>query len=218
VVFEVAGDWQGATVSAPVWGMFNVYNLLAVIGTLLAAGAPLATATAAVGAIAPVPGRMNALGGADAPLVMIDYAHTPDALQKALEALRPVAQQRSGGLVVVFGCGGDRDPGKRPIMGAVATGGADAVFLTSDNPRGEDARAIIDQIATAAPGARVVVDRAAAIAEAVASADAADVVLVAGKGHETYQEIAGRRLPFSDHDVASKALDNRRSAMPGGRT
>jgi len=110
---------------------------------------------------------------------MIDYAHTPDALQKALAALRPVAQQRGGRLVVVFGCGGDRDPGKRPIMGDVATGGADAVFLTSDNPRGEDARAIIDQIAAAAAGARVVVDRAAAIAEAVASAGAADVVPLA---------------------------------------
>lgn len=217
VAFETAGDWPGATVSAPVWGMFNVYNLLAVIGTLLAAGAPLGMATAAAGAIPAVPGRMNALGGGAEPLVMIDYAHTPDALQKVLEALRPVAQQRGGRLVAVFGCGGDRDPGKRPVMGEVAVRAADVVYLTSDNPRGEDARAIIDQIAAAAPGAHIVVDRAAAIGAAVAAAGTADVVLVAGKGHETYQEVAGRRLPFSDHDVASRALDNRRSAMPGGR-
>jgi len=218
LAFELAGDWQGVTVAAPVWGMFNIYNLLAVVGTLLAAGAPPGTAAAAAGGIAPVPGRMNALGGTAGPLVVIDYAHTPDALEKVMQALRPVAQQRGGRLVVVFGCGGDRDPGKRPAMGEAATRGADVIYLTSDNPRGEDAQIIIAQIARAAPGARVVVDRAAAIDAAVDAAAAADVVLLAGKGHEAYQEIAGRRLPFSDHDVASRALENRRSAMPGDRS
>ena len=218
VEFELAGDWLGASVAAPVWGMFNVYNLLAVVGTLLAAGAPIGIATSSVGAIQPVPGRMNALGGVDAPLVMIDYAHTPDALHKALEALRPVARQRGGRLAVVFGCGGDRDPGKRPVMGEIAARDADTVTLTSDNPRGEDPQAILDQIASAAPGARVVADRATAITQAIASAASADVVLLAGKGHETYQEVAGRRLPFSDHVVALKALENRSFAMPGDRS
>jgi UDP-N-acetylmuramyl-tripeptide synthetase len=218
VEFELAGDWHGARVVAPVWGMFNVYNLLAVVGTLLAAGAPLGIAASALGTIKPVPGRMNALGGVGAPLVMIDYAHTPDALHQALEALRPVARQRGGRLAVVFGCGGDRDPGKRPVMGEVAVRDADMVMLTSDNPRGEDPQAILDQIASAVPGARVIADRAAAIAEAIASAATADVVLLAGKGHEAYQEVAGRRLPFSDHVVAVKALENRSSELPGDRT
>lgn len=218
VEFDLAGDWHGARVVAPVWGMFNVYNLLAVVGTLLAAGAPLGIAANAAGTIKPVPGRMNALGGVGAPLVMIDYAHTPDALHQALEALRPVARQRGGRLAVVFGCGGERDPGKRPVMGAVAARDADTVMLTSDNPRGEDPQAILYQIASAAPGARVIADRAAAIAEAIACAAPADVVLLAGKGHEDYQEVAGRRLPFSDHVVALKALENRSSEMPGGRT
>jgi UDP-N-acetylmuramoyl-L-alanyl-D-glutamate--2,6-diaminopimelate ligase len=202
---------------APVWGMFNVHNLLAVVGTLLAAGAPIGIAAAAVSALTPVPGRMNALGGERAPLVVIDYAHTPDALEKALQALRPVATQRGGRLVLVFGCGGDRDAGKRPLMGELAARNADTVILTSDNPRSEDPQAILDQIAVAAPGARVVADRANAIALAISVAAQADLVLVAGKGHETYQEVAGRRLPFSDHDVALKALENRSSVLSGDR-
>jgi UDP-N-acetylmuramoyl-L-alanyl-D-glutamate--2,6-diaminopimelate ligase len=217
VEFEIAGDWHGVTVMAPVWGMFNVHNLLAVVGTLLAAGAPIGIAAAAVSALTPVPGRMNALGGERAPLVVIDYAHTPDALEKALQALRPVATQRGGRLVLVFGCGGDRDAGKRPLMGELAARNADTVILTSDNPRSEDPQAILDQIAVAAPGARVVADRANAIALAISVAAQADLVLVAGKGHETYQEVAGRRLPFSDHDVALKALENRSSVLSGDR-
>ena len=217
VRFEVAGDWSGVTVAAPVWGMFNVHNLLAVIGSLLASGAPIGLAAGAVAALTPVAGRMNALGGTGAPLVVVDYAHTPDALDQALAALRPVARQRGGALAVVFGCGGDRDPGKRPLMGEVAARAADRVILTSDNPRGEAPLAILDQIAAGAPGARVIVDRAAAIDSAIADAADADVVLVAGKGHETTQEIGAARLPFSDHDVALKSLHNRTSIRTGGR-
>jgi UDP-N-acetylmuramoyl-L-alanyl-D-glutamate--2,6-diaminopimelate ligase len=119
--------------------------------------------------------------------------------------------------VLVFGCGGDRDAGKRPLMGELAARNADTVILTSDNPRSEDPQAILDQIAVAAPGARVVADRANAIALAISVAAQADLVLVAGKGHETYQEVAGRRLPFSDHDVALKALENRSSVLSGDR-
>ncbi len=216
VLFELAGDWGRATVAAPVWGMFNVSNLLAVIGTLLATGAPLALAVEALAALKPVPGRMNALGGAGQPLVVIDYAHTPDALEKALATLRPLATQRGGQLKVVFGCGGERDPGKRAPMGEVASRLADVVILTNDNPRNEDPQRILDQIAAGARDARLIAGRAAAIALAVGGAAIADVVLVAGKGHETTQEIGGRRLPFSDHEVVRSALDNRASQLTGG--
>ncbi len=208
--FTVTSDWGSAAIAAPVWGGFNVSNLLAVMGTLIAAGVPFDAAAQAIEKIEAVPGRMNALGGKDAPLVVIDYAHTPDALDKALAALRPLAAARGGALRVVFGCGGDRDPGKRPLMGEVAGRAADAVMLTSDNPRSEAPDAIIAAIARGiAKPHLVVADRAQAIARAVSGAGAADVVLIAGKGHERYQETAGRKLPFSDHDVARSALDNR---------
>ncbi len=208
--FTVTSDWGVTDVAAPVWGLFNVSNLLAVIGTLIAAGVPFESAARAVEQIHAVPGRMNALGGKDAPLVVIDYAHTPDALEQALATLRPLATARGGALRIVFGCGGDRDAGKRPLMGAVAERGADAVMLTSDNPRSEAPEAIIAAIAHGMHKPHLVVaDRAQAIARAVGGAGAADVVLIAGKGHERYQEMAGRKLPFSDHDVARKAIDNR---------
>jgi UDP-N-acetylmuramoyl-L-alanyl-D-glutamate--2,6-diaminopimelate ligase len=144
------------------------------------------------------------------PLVVIDYAHTPDALEKVLLALRPVADARGGRLIAVFGAGGDRDPGKRPAMGAAAARIADRVLLTSDNPRGEDPLEIIRQIAKGMEkGHEVEVDRAGAIGKAVADADARDVVLVAGKGHEDYQEIAGKRSAFSDEATARAALARR---------
>ena len=209
VRFAVTSDWGSAEVAAPVWGEFNVSNLLAVLGTLIAAGVPFDAAVQALGEIAPVPGRMNALGGAGAPLVVIDYAHTPDALEKALLALRPLAQSRTGALRVVFGCGGDRDPGKRPLMGAVAERHADSVMLTSDNPRSEAPSAIIAAIEQGMTKGRLVVpDRARAIARAIQGAGVHDVILIAGKGHERYQEVGGRKLPFSDHDVARAALQN----------
>ncbi len=198
-----------AEIQAPMVGEFNVSNLLAVLGTLLASEAPLDKAAAVLARLTSPPGRMQSLGGAGLPLAVVDYAHTPDALEKALLALRDTAAVRGGRLVCVFGCGGNRDPGKRPLMGEVAARQADAVILTSDNPRDEDPQAILDDIARGAPGApnvRLIADRAVAIKAALAEADARDVVLIAGKGHEAYQEIAGRRLPFSDVECAVAAL------------
>jgi len=159
----------------------------------------------------PVPGRMQQVG--DRPLVVIDYAHTPDALDKVLQALRPVARERGGRLIAVFGAGGDRDAAKRPVMGRVVSRLADRVVVTSDNPRSEDPGRIIDAILGGMAGnCEIEVDRAKAIEAAIAGADDADVVLIAGKGHESYQEIAGRRLPFSDASVARAALQRSRRA------
>jgi len=198
-----------ADIEAPVVGEFNVANLLAVLGTLLASGVALDRAAAVLRRLTSSPGRMQAVGGEGQPLAVIDYAHTPDALDQALAALRETAAARGGRLVCVFGCGGNRDPGKRPQMGEVAARRADAVILTSDNPRDEDPQAILADIARGAPGARTIADRAEAIRAALAQADARDVVLIAGKGHEAYQEIAGRRQPFSDVDCAVAALASR---------
>ncbi|WP_295545132.1 UDP-N-acetylmuramoyl-L-alanyl-D-glutamate--2,6-diaminopimelate ligase [uncultured Pseudacidovorax sp.] len=199
-----------AMVATTLVGDYNVANLLGVIGTLRALGMPLGDAAAACARLGSVPGRMDVVAAeASLPLVVVDYAHTPDALQKALAALRPFAAARGGRLWCLFGCGGDRDAGKRPLMGAVAERGADRVVVTSDNPRSESPQAIVDQIGaglSAPQAARIVVDRAAAIAEALAEAAAQDVVLLAGKGHEDYQEVAGRRLPFSDRAQAQAAL------------
>jgi len=159
-----------------------------------------------VGALDPVPGRLERVGGGGTPLVVIDYAHTPDALEKALEALRPTVAAGHR-LVCVFGCGGDRDAGKRPLMGDAAARLADHVIVTSDNPRGETPGAIIDQILAGISGdAESIEDRQVAIFSAVHQARPGDVVLLAGKGHETYQEIAGVRHPFSDGEVARAAL------------
>ena len=152
------------------------------------------------------PGRLERVGGGATPLVVIDYAHTPDALDKALEALRPTVGAGHR-LVCVFGCGGDRDAGKRPLMGQAAARLADHVIVTSDNPRSEAPGAIIDQILAGIPGgAESIEDRQVAIFSAVHQARAGDVVLLAGQGHETYQEIAGVRHPFSDGEIARAAL------------
>ncbi len=188
-------------------GRFNVANVLGVIGVLLAAGLPLDAAAQAAGRLEPPAGRMQRLGGVGRPLVVVDYAHSPDALDKCLGALRDIARAQGGRLICVFGCGGDRDRGKRPQMGEAASRHADLVWLTSDNPRSEDPAAIIGEIR---PGVSVPheirVDRRDAIAEAIAAARADDVVLLAGKGHEPYQEIGVRRVPFSDLDEARKGL------------
>jgi UDP-N-acetylmuramoyl-L-alanyl-D-glutamate--2,6-diaminopimelate ligase len=194
-------------VEASVLGHFNVSNLLAVIGALLAQGFALPAVLDAVRHLQPVPGRLQRLGGNGAPLVVIDYAHTPDALEKALAALRPTVAAGHR-LVCVFGCGGDRDPGKRPLMGEVAARLADHVVVTSDNPRGEDPHAILEQVVGGMPrgGAEVIEDRQVAIFSAIHHAQPGDVVLLAGKGHETYQEIRGVRHPFSDSEVAAAAL------------
>jgi UDP-N-acetylmuramoyl-L-alanyl-D-glutamate--2,6-diaminopimelate ligase len=208
--FRVEGDWGEGEVAAPVLGAFNVSNLLAVIATLLASGVKLPAALAAVTRLAPVPGRLERLGGASAPLVVIDYAHTPDALEKALAALRPVVAAGHR-LLCVFGCGGERDRGKRPIMGEAAARLADHAIVTSDNPRGEDPQAIIGEVLSGARGGSVeaVADRQVAIFSAIHNAKPGDIVLIAGKGHETWQEIAGVRHPFSDAEVALAALEAR---------
>ncbi len=208
--FRVESEWGAGEVAVPMLGTFNVLNLLAVIATLLASGVELAAALAAVAKLKPAPGRLERLGGGAAPLVAIDYAHSPDALEKALDALRPiVAAERR--LFCVFGCGGDRDAGKRPIMGEAAARLADHVIVTSDNPRGEDSQAIIEQILAGVLDGSVesIADRQVAIFTAIHQARPGDVVLVAGKGHETYQEIAGVRHPFSDAEVALAALEAR---------
>jgi UDP-N-acetylmuramoyl-L-alanyl-D-glutamate--2,6-diaminopimelate ligase len=201
---------DGVRFEVPVVGRFNAANLLAVIGALLAGDESLEDIAAVLRHLEPPPGRMQAVGGNGQPLVVVDYAHTPDALEKALTALRETAATRGGRLVCVFGCGGDRDPGKRPMMGAMAERLADRVLLTSDNPRGEDPEEIIAGIAagmTHEPAVQS--DRAAAIRAAIIDADARDVILLAGKGHEPYQEIAGVRHPFADLDHARRALENR---------
>jgi UDP-N-acetylmuramoyl-L-alanyl-D-glutamate--2,6-diaminopimelate ligase len=156
--------------------------------------------------IQPPPGRMQTLGGDAQPLVVVDYAHTPDALEKVLATLREIVS--GGRLICVFGCGGNRDSGKRPLMGRAAAQGADEVWVTSDNPRNEDPRRIIDDILPGISGKpRVEPDRARAIFEAIGQAHQGDVVLIAGKGHEDYQEVAGERHPFSDVAVSKKALE-----------
>ena len=204
-------ELNGATLATLLVGRFNASNLLAVAGALLTRGERLEAIAAALRAIRPPPGRMQALGGHGMPLVVVDYAHTPDALEKALGVLRETAAARGGRLVCIFGCGGERDPGKRPQMGAIAEALADRVVLTSDNPRGEDAQAIIAAIAAGMRRApQVQADRARAVAEAVADAGARDVILLAGKGHEPYQEIAGVRHPYSDLAAAKSALEARR--------
>ena len=205
--FDLKSSWGEARVQSPLLGRFNVSNLLGVLGTMLVSGVPFERATAGIADLKPVTGRMQRLGGDGKPLVVVDYAHTPDALEKTLVALKDVARADGGRLVVVFGCGGDRDRGKRPLMGAVASRHADAVVVTSDNPRNEDPAAIIKDIEPGVTVAHEVIeDRREAIARSIAEADASDVVLLAGKGHESYQEVAGRRLPFSDAREAEQAL------------
>jgi UDP-N-acetylmuramoyl-L-alanyl-D-glutamate--2,6-diaminopimelate ligase len=198
-------------------GTYNVSNLLGVLAAMRSLGVPLAAAVQACAALHPVPGRMECLGEAGEPLVAVDYAHTPDALGHALAALRPLAAQRGGRLWCVFGCGGDRDASKRPLMGAIAAQNADQVVVTSDNPRSEKPEIILAQILLGLPqdhAVEVQVDRALAIADAVARAQAQDVILLAGKGHEDTQEIAGVKYPFSDRSHAEQALRQRRQRGP----
>lgn len=203
---RVHTDWGDADIDAPLLGRFNAANLLAVLTTLLVSDVKLDDACKVLAHITPPPGRMQTLGGNAHPLVVVDYAHTPDALEKVLSTLREITS--GGRLICVFGCGGNRDKGKRPLMGQVAAKGADEFWITSDNPRNEDPRHIIDEILTGTSGKpHVEADRARAIFEAIGEAHQGDVVLIAGKGHEDYQEVAGERLPFSDVSVAKKALE-----------
>jgi UDP-N-acetylmuramoyl-L-alanyl-D-glutamate--2,6-diaminopimelate ligase len=205
---ELTSNWGEARTDFHQVGRFNVANALGVVGCLLAYGLPFPQAVYALASLPAVPGRMQRVG--DAPLTVIDYAHSPDALDKVLQALRHVADARGGRLVVVFGAGGDRDRSKRAPMGIAASRLADRIILTSDNPRSEDPLAIIRDIAAGvgAPYAAEA-DRARAVESAIGEAADADVVLIAGKGHETSQEVAGRREPFSDAQVARAALERR---------
>lgn len=215
--FSVCEGPERHAVTTRLIGSYNVANLLGVMAAMRSLGVPLAAVAQACTGLSPVPGRMECLGHADQPLVAVDYAHTPDALAKALQALRSLADQRGGQLWCVFGCGGDRDNSKRPLMGAMADRHADRVLVTSDNPRSEAPDAIISQILLGLigqPEVMVQPDRALAIAQAIAQAASRDVILLAGKGHEDYQEVAGRRRPFSDLVQARAALAARPSEMP----
>ncbi|MBI2294756.1 MAG: UDP-N-acetylmuramoyl-L-alanyl-D-glutamate--2,6-diaminopimelate ligase [Betaproteobacteria bacterium] len=234
VSFGVRTPWGSERVAGQALGRFNASNLLGTLAVLLASGLTLRRAVAALARLKPLPGRMQRLGGGSKPLVVGDYAHTPDALEQALLALRGLLSSfefkvqgsrspargsvaansepgtRNPELICVFGCGGERDPGKRPLMGRIAARLADQVIVTSDNPRGEDPHAIIVDILDGARnvdrGLIVSADRRRAIRHAIATARRGDIVLVAGKGHETYQEVRGVRHPFSDAAVAGEAL------------
>ncbi|CAN5224496.1 UDP-N-acetylmuramoyl-L-alanyl-D-glutamate--2,6-diaminopimelate ligase [soil metagenome] len=200
------GDEDRLLIETGLIGEYNVANLLAVIGGLRALGHALAAIAAVVGKVTPVPGRMQRVGnGLELPQLVVDYAHTPDALDKALTALQPLATARGGRLICVFGCGGNRDRAKRPLMGAIAARLAQQVILTSDNPRFEAPEQILADI-LGDTDSRAIPDRRTAIARAVSEAGPRDVILVAGKGHEDYQEVAGVRLPFSDVVEARAAL------------
>ncbi len=199
-----------AEVETGLLGRYNVANLLAVASVLFDAGLKASEIAERLAVLESPPGRLEKIGGVNEPLIVVDYAHTPDALANALQALRGVASARGANLAVVFGCGGDRDPGKRPQMGEVAARLADRVVLTSDNPRSESPESILAQVVAGAPGAQIIADRGEAIRAAVLNAHSADVILLAGKGHEPYQEIAGERRPFSDLGEAAAALALRR--------
>ena len=211
---EISTPWGAAKVHSSVLGAFNAHNILGVLGVLVCSGIALDNAVAAVEELQPVPGRMQMIREDGMPLVVIDYSHTPDALQKALQTLRDLLTPGAR-LHCVFGAGGDRDTGKRATMGEIATRLADRSTVTSDNPRWEDPLSIIsDIVAGAHSGYLVEPDRAVAIRDAILAAAAQDIVLIAGKGHENYQEICGERLPFSDMAVAQAAIA---SAKPDTR-
>jgi UDP-N-acetylmuramoyl-L-alanyl-D-glutamate--2,6-diaminopimelate ligase len=205
---RVSGPWGVEDVQTNLLGRFNASNLLAAVGTLALLGMPWHRVLHQIELMEPVPGRMMRLGGGqNQPIVVIDYAHTPDALESALKAVRA---HINGRLVCVFGCGGNRDKGKRPQMGRAAEMLADEVFLTSDNPRNEPVSKIIDDVVAGFEMPQKVTieaNRALAIEKAIANCKAGDVVLVAGKGHETWQEVCGRRIPFSDENTILAALD-----------
>lgn len=211
-----------AQITAAVLGRFNAYNLLAVLATLLALDISLDDAVIAIAQIKPVLGRMQKFGGGELPLVVIDYAHTPDALEKVLITLKEQITLKGqdnapARLICVFGCGGNRDAGKRPLMGAIASKLADSVIVTSDNPRNEALAAIANDIISGmSDGYILEADRAVAIHLAIQSALPGDIVLVAGKGHEDYQEISGVKHAFSDALVAKSALQQYQTTNTSG--
>jgi UDP-N-acetylmuramoyl-L-alanyl-D-glutamate--2,6-diaminopimelate ligase len=227
VRLRVGGDFGRATIELGVLGEFNALNILAVMATWMGLGLGFDRACELASKLLPVRGRMEKVliheQGIDHsidhslldPLVVVDYAHTPDALDNALQSLRPIARARGGGLWCVFGAGGDRDPSKRPVMGRTVEALADHTVITSDNPRGESAYKIIADIRSGLSKEPRLseVDRALAIKRVLREAQPSDVVLIAGKGHEEYQEIAGQRLPFSDVEIARSALLSRSGVL-----
>ncbi len=207
ITLQVHSSWGGTALHSSLLGRFNAANLLSVLAVLLVSGFEMAEAVHQLEQVTAVPGRMQTFGGGGRPTVVVDYAHTPDALEKVLQALREVVAADAGRLICVFGCGGDRDRGKRPMMGTVASKLADVCIVTSDNPRHESPKDIIAAIASGINGPYLNLEnREEAIAHAVNCAAATDTVLVAGKGHEPYQEIGGKRFPFSDSEEVRRAL------------
>jgi UDP-N-acetylmuramoyl-L-alanyl-D-glutamate--2,6-diaminopimelate ligase len=222
LAFEVIEGTEVHSLRTGLMGDYNIDNLLGVIGSLRALGVRLADAVLACAHLTAVPGRMQRVqtgaSDQDLPLVVVDYAHTPDAIAQALGALRAQAAARGGRLWCVLGCGGDRDAAKRPLMAAAAEVTADQVVLTSDNPRSESPDAIVAAMLAGLnrpQAAHIQLDRGQAIADVVAQAAAQDVVLVAGKGHEAEQEIQGVRHPFSDVVQAQAALHQRAAQRQG---
>lgn len=210
---QIRSSWGATELNSPLVGRFNAANLLGTLAVLLVSDLELGEAVRSLSCARPVAGRMQRLGGADQPVVIVDYAHTPDALEKVLLALREVSTDAK--LLCVFGCGGDRDKGKRAMMGKVAEKIADHSIVTSDNPRSEDAQQIIGEILCGMnlDKHEVVTDRKTAIERAISLARSGDIVLIAGKGHEDYQEIRGVKHPFSDVEIAMQALTQ---WSPGG--
>jgi UDP-N-acetylmuramoyl-L-alanyl-D-glutamate--2,6-diaminopimelate ligase len=209
IELEFDSSWGTGALVCPLVGDFNVDNLLTVVAVLLDWDIALPQVIESLARVRAAPGRMETFGGIHAPLAVVDYAHTPDALRKALLAARAHC---AGRLAVVFGCGGERDAGKRPIMGAIAAEFADDIVITDDNPRGESPPAIAADIAAGIPAGkpfRIELDRARAIREALSDATPADVVLIAGKGHEDYQIYGVERRAFSDQKVVSASLATR---------
>ncbi|MFN3868285.1 MAG: UDP-N-acetylmuramoyl-L-alanyl-D-glutamate--2,6-diaminopimelate ligase [Hyphomicrobiaceae bacterium] len=211
VGFTGGGDGT-ATVRLPLIGDYQVENALVAAGLAIATGIAPRDALMALETVKGVPGRLDIVGTVNGGLVVVDYAHKPEALAAALAGVRPFV---TGKLISVFGCGGDRDKGKRPIMGRIAAAGADVVIVTDDNPRSEVPAAIRAEIMAGAAGAREIGDRAEAIERAVALVAPGDVVLIAGKGHETGQIVGDKVLPFSDHDVARAAIARHETASTG---
>jgi len=218
--FDVRTPRGTVHIESKLVGRPNVYNILAASATAVAIGVPLDAIGEGVRALPGVPGRFEVVAApGDEVTVVVDYAHTDDALRNLLETARPLAPRR---LVTVFGCGGDRDTTKRPLMGMVAARLSDVVVITSDNPRSEDPQRIIDEIkrgipaggqGVRAPNVQAIVDRREAIERAVEQAEPGDVVLIAGKGHEKYQQIGDRVLPFDDGEIARQALARRRRRL-----
>ncbi|MEY4729273.1 MAG: UDP-N-acetylmuramoyl-L-alanyl-D-glutamate--2,6-diaminopimelate ligase [Pseudomonadota bacterium] len=207
---DITSRWGNGRLQSRMLGAFNASNLLGVLGVLLAGGVAFNDALHALSQLSAPPGRLQQIGGGDQALVVVDYAHTPDALEKVLQTLREIVPP-GGKLVCLFGCGGDRDNGKRPLMGAISAKLADLSIVTSDNPRGENPALIIEQIVAGMAAAKknIQSDRALAISQAIDLIDKNDVLLIAGKGHEATQDIAGVKSPFSDVQHAAAALQKK---------